>query len=790
MKNNYYFLYYFFDSAPVRWVRVAIFFLIGILVYFNLSSEDLIIRLLPFYFFLLLQELFIHFKLESRYPAKKVTDTYSHVIECVDFKTRAHLERHPVMERVIKELLHEHEIKYLNKLLNYTFEKPQTEIAEEDVLGKAKEIVLSVQGKYIHAVDIYVAYLLLANKQEKILFNKEIDETDMLTCLSWVRKKVQLDGRKHKELHFSGSGVFDFFVFGWSAELAKYAVNFTRETLSQNTPRPVGRDREYDLLVTALSKNRASNALLVGDAGVGKTSLISQFVIDSDMSLLPHQVSNKIVFKLYPEKLLAGINNEGDLEERFVSLFSELSHAGNIIVYIPNIENIFGGGGLNVDISGALVEYLKSSNIKIIGSTTPDEFQRYIYPKQEIKELFDVIDIQEPSSDTAIYMVLEKAQTLEHMNSITITYQAVKEACHLSNSYVNDGSAMPGRAIRLLEDVISYATTHGNRKITKKEVQDFIQQKTHIVLDKPTPEESQKLLHLEEALHRQIIAQNEAVVAIADAMRRVRSGIKDEQKPIASFLFLGPTGVGKTETAKALASSYFGDETSMIRMDMSEYQNPDAIDRLLGSKSGPYEETLADKILKNPFTLILLDEFEKAYPPILDLFLQILDEGHLTDNIGRTVSFSNSMIIATSNAGSEFIREEYKEGVDTEGVKKQLLETIMQKNIFKPELINRFDGVIVFRALTEPEVVEVAKIFLQEVIDEVSQKHILLSYTPEAAEFIAHHAYSVEFGARNIRRFIEQSVENQLSKMILSNDLPGGSTASIVVEENSLVIKK
>ncbi|MDO8270012.1 MAG: AAA family ATPase, partial [Candidatus Levybacteria bacterium] len=437
----------------------------------------------------------------------------------------------------------------------------------------------------------------------------------------------------------------------------------------------------------------------------------------------------------------------------------------------------------------ALVEYLKSSRIKIIGSTTPEAFQRYIYQKQEIKELFDVIDVNEPDSNTALYMMLEKAFELEKSNSISISFSAVKEARDLSDSYTIDGSAMPGRAIRLLDDVISYGKTHGHKKISKKEVQDFIQQKTHIVLDKPSEEESRKLLNLESELHKQIISQDEAVVAIADAMRRVRSGMKDQKKPIASFLFLGPTGVGKTETAKALASSYFGDEKDMIRMDMSEYQNPDSIERFLGNKGGPYAESLADKILKNPFTLILLDEFEKAYPPILDLFLQILDEGHLTDNLGRTVSFNNSIIIATSNAGSEFIREEYKEGVNPEEVKKQLIEKVLQVNVFKPELINRFDDVIVFRALSEKDVVAVAKLFLQDVINVISEKQISLSYDPEVAEFIAKHAYSVEFGARNIKRFIEQSVENRLSKMILSNELPGGSQASINVEGESLVIK-
>ncbi len=789
MQNNYYFLYYFFDNPLIRWIRVLLFFLVGIIVYLKLHDGGFVIRILPLYFVLILQELFIHFKLENGSPSKTVSDDVAHPIECVEFKMRAHLERHTEMEKVIHELLHEETIAYFNKLINLSYKPQDVTILEEDVLRKASDLVAAMKGKYIHTLDIYVAYLLLVDAQNKMLFKADITSDDVIYLLAWVRKKSMTDGKKHKELRFTGSGVFDFFIYGWSAQLAKYASNFTREVLMNNYSEPIGRDREYDLLITALSKNSASNAMLVGGAGVGKTTLISKFVIDSEMGLLPKSISNKIVFKLFPERFLAGVNTEGALEERFVELFSELAHAGNIIVYIPNIENIFGGGGMNVDISGALVEYLRSSRIKIIGSTTSDAYQKYIYPKQEIKELFDTIDVAEPDTDTSIFMLLEKANELQKGSKISISYSAIKESCALSDSYINDGTAMPGRAIRLLEDVISYGATHGVANITKKEVQEFIQEKTHIVLDKPTEEESQKLLNLEKEIHKRIISQDEAVKAISDAMRRVRSGMKDEKKPIASFLFLGPTGVGKTETAKALAQTYFGDEKAMLRLDMSEYQSPDSVDRFLGSKTGQYQETIVDKIQKNPFTLVLLDEFEKAYPHILDLFLQILDDGRLTDNMGRTVSFNNTIIIATSNAGSEYIREAYKDGVDAESLKKDLVEKVLEANVFKPELVNRFDDVIVFKPLAENDAIEVARLFLHEVTDKIAEKQILVSYDDQVPVFIAANSYSVEFGARNIQRFIEQTVENQLSKLILSDDLKNGGSARIEIENNSLVIK-
>ena len=768
MHNNYYYLYYFFDNPIIRWLRVFIFLGIGVLVYLNISNAAFIMRILPVYFVLILQEFFIHFKLENSPPQRTVHDAVSHIIETVDYRTRRHLERCPRAEDVMGNLLHSSEVKYLNRLLGHSYKRGDGVIGEEKVLLKAGQLSKAVGGKNIHGIDIYCAYLLLEDEIDKSLFQSEISEKDIIVVLSWVRRQYSIDMPKHHGLHFTGSGVFDFFVYGWSAELAQYAQDFTREVLSSPQTLTIGRAREYDLLVTALSKSSSSNAMLVGDAGVGKTALIRELAMDSHNGSLPKSASNKLIFKLYPERLIAGINNEGDLEGRIVNLFSELFHAGNIIVYIPNIENIFGGGGLNVDFSGALVEYLKSNRIKVIGSTTKEAYKTFIYPKTEIKELFDEIEIDEPDNEAVLFMLLEKSKEIENANHVVITYSAIREARKLSNSYVNDGTGLPGRAVRLLEDVVSYCLTHGVKQIDKQSVSDYIEAKTQIILSEPTEKEADELMHMEEQIHKRVIAQDEAVKAISDAMRRVRSGIKDENKPIASFLFLGPTGVGKTEAAKALAKSYFGEEHNMIRLDMSEYQSSDAVDRFLGSSGS--QDTLADKVAANPFCEILLDE------------------GRLTDNLGRTVSFNNTIIIATSNAGSEFIREMFKNGVSG-NIKDKLVEKLLQGGTFKPELVNRFDDVIVFHPLTQPEASQISKIFLDEIINRTREKQIMLSYDQEVCEYIAKSAYSVEFGARNIKRFIEQSVENQLSKLILSHDLISGEQARIVIENDNLVIK-
>lgn len=784
--NSNYFLYYFFDNPLIRWARVIVFLIVGVVVYINIDNPSFVLGLLPLYFVLILQEFFIHFKLENAQPPKSIHDEMRHRIDAFDYRMRALLERSGRTTRAIKHVLGDHEVKYLLRLLDIKDFDVKEKVDEEDLIRKAFLLVTQVNGKYVHPVDVVAAYLILQDKSSRNLFDKGILEQDVVNSLSWVRRKHKIDFKKHNGLIFSGSGVFDFFIYGWSAELSRYASNLTQEVLASRHPEPIGYNREYELLVTALSKNSSSNALLVGEPGIGKSNLVAKLIEDSNMGVLPRRVSNKIVFRFYPERLLAGIENQGDLETRLVNLLGELMHSGNSIVLIPNIENIFGGGGLEMDLSGVIVEYLKSNKIKVIGTTTNSAYKEFIYTKQEARELFDVVEFEEADQDTIIFMLLENAYLLESQNRVEITYKAVLSALDLSDTYLSDGTALPGRAVKLLEDCISNATINGEKKITQQTIEKFIEEKAKIVLSQPSEEESQKLLNLEAEMHKTVVSQDDAVKAIADAMRRVRSGMVDHDRPIASFLFLGPTGVGKTETAKALAKNYFGDEKRMIRFDMTEYQGEDALDRFL---SGGSEKTLVDMVLNNPFSEILLDEFEKASPSIHDVFLQILDEGRLTDKNNRTASFKNTIIIATSNAGSEYIREVYKNGLPSTDFRQNLVEKLLQAGIFKPELVNRFDEIIAFKPLDQEETAKVARLFLEDVVKEAESRQINLTFDDEVCSFIAANSYSVEFGARNIKRFIQQTVENKLSQLILSKEANTGSSLVIKIKDNSLVIE-
>ena len=346
----------------------------------------------------------------------------------------------------------------------------------------------------------------------------------------------------------------------------------------------------------------------------------------------------------------------------------------------------------------------------------------------------------------------------------------------------------PGRALDLLENVASKSSLDRKKTIDAQDVIEFVQRKTNIALSEPDERERELLLSLEEKMHKRVIGQEEAVLAVANTLRRLRSGFKSENRPISVMLFLGPTGVGKTETAKALAAEYFGNQNAMIRLDMSEYQTQDQIKRILGESPG--EEVIAnaltDQVEKNPFSLILLDEFEKAHPHLLDIFLQVFDEGRLTDNRGKTVSFTNTIIIATSNAGSELIRETINKGLTM--LRDELVDYLLKNNIFKPELINRFDEVIVFRPLMQEEVQKISSILLSETLSTLSDNGIKLTFDDHVVSKIAKESYDATFGARNIRRYIADNVESYISKLILQDNIKKGEEAKLTVDEGNAFV--
>jgi len=476
-------------------------------------------------------------------------------------------------------------------------------------------------------------------------------------------------------------------------------------------------------------------------------------------------------------RLLAGTPEQ--IEAKIVTAFNEAVTAGNIILFVEDIHSLFGGEISKIgaiDASEVILPYLQSSQLQLIGTTTFKEYHQYIEANSAVAASFEKIEVSEPTENETIRILEDTAPMIETRNKVVVTYEALKEIVKLAKRYLFD-RPFPEKAIDLLDEVAVYvASRTADKIITPVHVQQLISEKTKIPVGEVQETEKDKLLNLEEFLHKRVIDQNEAIAAISEAMRRARSGLKKEGKPIGSFLFLGPTGVGKTETARALAESYFGSESAMSRLDMSEFKTPESMDRLIGTPDG-HEGVLTSQIKENPFCLLLLDEIEKAHPDVLNLFLAILDEGRMTDRFGKKVDFSNSIIIATSNAGAELIRESIKAGESPEILREKLLEYLQRGGIFKPEFLNRFDGVISFKPLTQNEIYQIAQLIIQKLANRLAaEKEIFLKVAPEAIQKLSVLGYNPEMGARPMERVITDKVENWLAEKMLRGEIQKGQT--------------
>jgi ATP-dependent Clp protease ATP-binding subunit ClpC len=789
-EYHYLFTYYkLFNKLPVVIARYLLIIIIGFIILVSLQNLFAVKLLLVVLSVIVMSELYIHLRVNKVSPPKTIhTATVQTIPECIYFNARYPYERAVSGEELVKKLYQYPENKFLLKKIRIEHTLPKFKIEKQDVLTKAYALVASVQGNYITRLDLFAAAILLSESQTKILEASEMDEQDYINTYYWVRNKYDVESQsKEWKLHYYGDGSFDFFIYGWNTELKKYARNITASVLSKKRPPTViGRAHEYEELLVSISKNGPKNILFIGEPGTGKTSLVEFFAYHSHLGNVPSNVSHMQVYELYIDRLLAGVTDRGMLEERLITVIDEVLHAGNIVLLIQNIENIFGAGGFDFDISGFLYQYLKTGGIILLGTTTQVAYKTHIASKDALSNLFTSIELPEPNKNDALFMLFEKIGEIENEYRCEVTYPAVKALIDYSDSYLTD-RCLPGKAITLLESIATAHHLNGkNIHITKETVEEFISAQTHILLGEPTTEEKALLLNMEEELKKRVVSQPLAVQVIASAMRRVRSGLKTERRPIAVFLFLGPTGVGKTETAKALASVYFGSDDHMIRLDMSEYQSQESLPKLLGESVGEQysQNAFTEIVAQSPFSLILLDEFEKAHPQILNLFLQVFDDGRLTDNKGRTISFQNSIIIATSNAGSEFIRNHIKDSTENTLVTKQLLDEIMKAKIYTPELINRFDEVVVFNPLTKESLKSVAQLLLTEAFEPLKDKNITITFDDLLIEKVVADSYDEQFGARAIRRYITSTISEFVSKQILQDKIVKGNTVMLSVDSS------
>ena len=631
--------------------------------------------------------------------------------------------------------------------------------------------------------------------------------------------------------------------------LDQYSRDLTRMAAEGALDPVIGREKEINRVIQILSRRGKNNPCLVGEPGVGKTAIAEGLAERIASGLVPETVAGKRVVTLDLSGMVAGSKYRGEFEERIKRVIREVTMAGNILLFIDELHTIIGAGGAEgaIDASNILKPSLARGEIQLIGATTIEEYRKYIEKDAALERRFQPVNVEEPSKEQTVAILEGLRSKYEDHHHVTITDEGIEAAVTLSARYIND-RFLPDKAIDLMDEAAARVRLTGfktpdqisgyevkireleqeleqalmdqefeqasgiknekeelekkyekavkkyhrdaNRRqlsVGENEIAAVVADWTKIPVKKLTENEAERLKKLEKTLHKRVIGQEEAVSAVARAVRRGRVGLKDEGRPIGSFLFLGPTGVGKTEISKALAEAMFGDESAMIRVDMSEYMEKHSVSKMIGSPPGyvGYEEggQLSEKVRRNPYSVILFDEIEKAHPDVFNVLLQVLDDGHITDAQGRKVDFKNTIIIMTSNAGAQSIVEPKNLGFasveDEKHTYDRMKNGVMEevKRIFKPEFLNRIDDTIVFRTLNKDDMKQIVTLMTKSLVRRCSeQMNITLNIRDSVKKYIVEKAYDPKYGARPLRRMIQSKIEDALAEEILSGNVKNGDT--------------
>ncbi len=661
----------------------------------------------------------------------------------------------------------------------------------EQIIFNAYAIAAKTQDSHVRESELLLAIVRGWPELQELLYDVNIDSTKLDNVVAWVRIREKLrenylslrKASSHRDKH----GMDRAMTAVSTPFLNQFSEDITLKAQFGHLEPCVARETELEEIFRIIEGGQQS-VLLVGPVGVGKMSIIegiAQRMIEDDV---PDRLKDKRLVQISTSALLAGTTVSG-AQERLIHIMNELSKARNIILVINNVTDLITGGkedsGMNV--AETLAEYLSGGNFLTIATTNPDAYHRHI-ANTELSSVFAKVEVPIMEDNQVIQVLESKVGYVEYKHQVFFSYDALSACVTYALRFLHD-QYVPESALALMSESASLAhAKHAkNPLVTGEDVAQVIGQKTGIPSTTISEDESSKLLRLEEAMHERVVGQSEAVTMVASALRRARAEIRSKNRPIANFLFLGPTGVGKTELAKTIADVYFGNEDRMIRVDMSEYQDKTSMYRLIGQPGEQGSGLLTEAVREKPFSLVLLDELEKADPNILNLFLSVFDDGRLTDSVGRVIDFTNTIIIATSNAGTGYIQEAVQAGKATGEIREQLLRKEL-KQFYRPEFLNRFDGVIVFTPLTREEIKQVAKFMLKRVAKDLEKRGVALRIEDAALEALAEVGFDPEFGARPMRRAIQERVEDKLAELVLNNKLTRrsvvvlGEGANITVE--------
>ena len=662
----------------------------------------------------------------------------------------------------------------------------------EQIILESFKIAQKRNGQRIETGDILIALADYNLVFKNILINTSLKKEDIENLVWWLESLKEKIGKKKRWWEYENllkkGTLAKEWTSGFTVILDKFSVDWSERVTSMGFPEVVGHEKELKQIERILAGTQEdNNVLLIGQPGTGRKSVLQALANKSTLGQSLPEINYKRIKELNLPSLLAQLENKEEIEVILDQIFQEVLRAGNIILFIDELHNFVGGKEKpgTIDISGILSSYLKFPQFQVFSITDFAGLHKNIEQNPSILSLFNKVEVAEISKRETLILLQKVALGLEFKYKKFISYPVLRDIITYTDRYLPN-LPFPEKALDILNETVVYVASIKEKIVLPSHVSKVVSEKIQIPVGEIEEKEKKILLNLEKLIHQRIINQDKAVNQVSASLRRARAQVTIRKGPLGCFLFLGPTGVGKTETAKALTEIYFGSENKMIRLDMSEFQTLQDIPRLIGSAQE--QGLLTTQIRENPFSLILLDEIEKAHPNILNLFLQVLDEGFLTDGLGRKIHFKDSIIIATSNAGYKIILKALKDKEKWENVKQKLLDYIFEKSIFRPEFINRFDDVVVFTPLTQNNLLDIAELMLKKLQKNLKEKDIDLIITKELKEKVAELGYNPVFGARQMRRVIQDKVENVLAKAILSNKLKRGDKVKILPENFELQI--